>query len=102
MSDRLTLVVLLYVHPDKVPAFEAFETRVQSIMRRHGGRLESRIKCGATATDPHEIHIVSFEDEAGLVAYRADPEYLSLAGARAEAIRETTIFTGAVAPMFER
>jgi uncharacterized protein (DUF1330 family) len=101
VTDRLTLVVLLYVRPDKASAFEAFETRVQSIMHRHGGRLESRIKCGATATDPHEIHIVSFENEAGLAAYRGDPEYVALAGARAEAIRDTTIFAGAVVPMFE-
>jgi uncharacterized protein (DUF1330 family) len=99
--DRLTLVVLLYVQPGKTAAFEAFETRVQRIMHRHGGRLESRIKCGASASDPHEIHIVSFEDEAGLAAYRADPEYVALAGARAEAIRDTTIFAGAVVPMFD-
>jgi glyoxylase I family protein len=101
MSDRLTLVVLLYVHPGKASAFEAFETRVQSIMRRHGGRLESRIECAATATDPHEIQVVSFENEAGVAAYRSDPEYLSLAAARAEAIRETTIFAGTVAPNFQ-
>jgi catechol 2,3-dioxygenase-like lactoylglutathione lyase family enzyme/uncharacterized protein (DUF1330 family) len=101
MSDRLTLVILLYVHPGKAAAFEAFEARVQSIMRRHGGRLENRIKCAGAATDPHEVHVVSFQDEAGLAAYRADPEYVALASARAEAIRETTIFAGTAAPMFE-
>jgi uncharacterized protein (DUF1330 family) len=97
-AARLTVVVVLYVRPGKVATFEAFETRVQSIMRRHGGRLERRIQCARAAGDPHEIHIVSFQDEAGLAAYRTDPEYVALAGARAEAISDTKIFTGSLAP----
>jgi hypothetical protein len=44
---------------------------------------------------------VSFQDEAGLSAYRTDPEYVALAGARTEAISDTKIFTGSLAPGFE-
>jgi glyoxylase I family protein len=99
MNARLYLVILIHVRDGKSAQFEDFERRVQTVLARHGGHLEQRL-LGAGGTEPDEIHVVSFPDDASLSAYRADPEYVALASARAEAIRETTMLVGTPAPSF--
>ena len=101
MSQRFSLVVLMYVHPGKTAEFEDFERGVQHVLSRHDGRLEHRVRC-AGGTEPDEIHVVSFPDEAALAAYREDPGYLELAGARDAAVRDTKTFAGLDAPSFDR
>ena len=97
MADRFVLVVMLYVDADKAEAFEAFEALAYAIMAKHGGRLDSRIRCSPDANAPHEVHVVSFPSGAALEAYQADPAYVALAADRAAAIRETTILAGSAA-----
>ena len=77
--------------------FERFETAVAKIMQRHGGTLERRIAMerGGDASQPHEVHIVTFPERAALDRYRADPEFRELAALRTEAIRETIFWFGA-------
>ena len=97
MSERLSLVVVLYVNAGREAEFERFETAVAAILQRHGGALERRIAMEGQGdpSRPHEVHIVTFPDRAALDRYRADPEFQALAALRAEAIRETVIWCGA-------
>jgi uncharacterized protein (DUF1330 family) len=106
MSDpaatAITLVVALFVNPDRIAEFEQFESRAAEIMRRHGGRIERRIICapGDDAGRPSEVHIVVFPDSNSYRRYRQDPELASLATLRASAIRQTIVWPGTDCPPF--
>ncbi len=100
MGNRAGWVVLIHLHSGKQAEFEDFERRAMPILRRHGGTLEHRFR-GTGGAGPDEIHVLTFPDEAAFAAYRADPEYVALADARAAAIRETTVLPGSAAPAFD-
>jgi uncharacterized protein (DUF1330 family) len=102
MESKLTLVVALYVHPDRATEFEQFESAAAAIMRRHGGAIERRIAFvpGAAEDTPHEVHVVTFPDAAAFARYRADSGFQVLADLRERAIRKTVIWTGADLPPF--
>ena len=94
MDKKLVVVAALFVHPGHEKEFEQFETAAESIMRRHGGRLERRIgfSSGANPEQPHEVHIVTFPDEQSFARYRTDAELQALGELRARAIRRTTVW----------
>ncbi len=48
-------------------------------------------------TQPYEIHVVSFPDEAAFNAYRADPATMGLQQKRDSIIARTVAFAGAAA-----
>src|SRR5262249_28776011 len=102
LNTELTLVVVLFVHADRRAEFEQFESRAVEIMKRHGGRIERRIRCSGRddASEPDEVHIVTFPTEAAFERYRRDPDVLALASLRTGAIRETIIWKGVEAPRF--
>ena len=96
-GGRKTLVVSLWLRAGAVAAFEAFERRVAKILVRHGGRIERAIRATspqANASEPFEVHVVSFPDDESLVAYRYDPETRALADERAAIIARTVIVEG--------
>ena len=101
-SNRLTLVVSLYLHPGRESEFEQFESAAAQIMRRYGGTVERRIgvATGADESLPYEVHVVSFPDELSFQEYRNDSDLQALADLRSRAIRETTIWFGAERPGF--
>ncbi len=103
MRASVAIVVVLHINAGREAEFERFETAVAKIMRRHGGMLERRIAVepGGDASQPHEVHIVTFPERAALDRYRADPEFKELAALRAEAIRETIFWFGADRTPFE-
>lgn len=70
-SRRLTLVVVADVPPAVVAAFQAYEAAVLPLLRRHGGRLERRLRSDEATS---EVHVVSFASQEGYAAYLADPE----------------------------
>lgn len=95
--SRTVLVVSLWLRDGAVAEFEAFERRVATILARHGGRIERAIRATsplANASEPFEVHVVSFPDDASLAAYRADPELQALAEQRASIIARTVIVEG--------
>jgi len=96
MSDKIVIVASLYIHPGREAEYEQFETAAESIMHRHGGTLERRIGFASNATpdQPHEVHIVTFPDEAAFQRYRADADLQALAELRARAIRHSTSWIG--------
>jgi uncharacterized protein (DUF1330 family) len=102
MEKKLVIVAALFIHPGHEKEFEQFEAAAESIMRRHGGRLERRIGFPARANSdqPHEVHIVTFPDEPSLARYRADADLQALAESRARAIRQTTTWIGSDLPNF--
>ncbi|HVN28679.1 MAG TPA: DUF1330 domain-containing protein [Candidatus Binataceae bacterium] len=96
MADKVVIVAALYVHPGHEKEFEVFETAAETIINRHGGRLERRIgfPAGANPDHPHEVHLVTFPDEDSFAHYRADTDLQALAELRARAIRQTVIWMG--------
>jgi uncharacterized protein (DUF1330 family) len=71
-----------------IPAFEAYEEKVLSLVPRHGGRLEMRVRSQDGQT---ETHLLFFPDEQAFDRYRSDPRRIALApeweqsGAKSEA-----------------
>ena len=92
----MVIVAALFIHLGREQEFEQFETAAESIMRRHGGRLERRVGFSSSANPdpPHEVHILTFPDEASFAGYRADADLQALAELRTRAIRHTTIWIG--------
>jgi uncharacterized protein (DUF1330 family) len=70
----------VYVRKGMEQTFHEFESRVLPLMERHGGKLLMRIRPTAEQfiagelDPPYEIHLVSFENAAGLQAYGNDEE----------------------------
>jgi antibiotic biosynthesis monooxygenase (ABM) superfamily enzyme len=104
VNKAITLVVALFIHPDRRAEFESFETQAAEIMSGVGGRIERRIAC-STKDDPSapdEVHLVTFPDEDSYNRYRASPEIQALASVRAIAIRKTVVWRGTELPDFDK
>jgi hypothetical protein len=70
-GERLIIVMLADIPEDGISAFQQYESLVLPILDEHGGRLERRFR---TPDGRVEVHIVSFDDRAGLDSYMADPD----------------------------
>jgi len=93
----LIVIANLKIRAGKRTQFEDFERQALEIIRRHGGELLHTVHPIATLppTDlPDEVHILRFPHQSALDAYRTDPDLLSLAGLRSEAIASTGILIG--------
>ncbi len=104
MPTQLTLVVLLFVDPERKGDFERFESAAARAMNRYGGRLERRISFPSSdgATEPHEMHVVTFPDRQSFARYRDDPDLRALASVRENAIRRTVVWEGVDVAPFEQ
>jgi uncharacterized protein (DUF1330 family) len=104
MNAKITLIVALFVNPDRHAEFESFEAGAAEIMSRVGGRIERRIGF-ATNDDssvPDEVHVVTFPDLESYNRYRESPELQALASQRAIAIRKTVVWRGIDLPTFDK
>jgi uncharacterized protein (DUF1330 family) len=101
---KLTLVVLLFVDPAGRDDFERFESAAARSMGRYGGRIERRISFPASdgASEPHEMHVVTFPDRESFARYRDDPDLRALAAVRERAIRRTVVWEGVDVAPFEK
>jgi uncharacterized protein (DUF1330 family) len=104
MNTPITLIVALFIHPERRAEFENFETQAAEIMSRVGGRIERRIGCSNKddASAPDEVHLVTFPDEDSYNRYRESPEIKALASLRAIAIRKTFVWRGTEFPAFNK
>lgn len=104
MSSQITLVVALFIDPDRRAEFESFETQAAEIMSRVGGRIERRIACSNKddPSAPDEVHIVTFPDAESYNRYRESSEIQALASLRAVAIRKTVVWRGTELPPFDK
>ncbi len=96
MSDKVTLIVSIWLNSGDVEAFEAFEGRIAKVQARHGGRIERAVRVGGGPGDesPFEVHVVEFPSPDALAAYRNDPELRELAEERDAVIARTVIAEG--------
>ena len=90
----------VYVREGKEDIFHEFESRVLPLLERHKGKLLMRIRPTADQfiagelDPPYEIHLVSFEDEAGLLAYGEDEERQKWLGMKEEAVERVILVRG--------
>lgn len=104
MTAKITLIVSLFINPDRHAEFESFETRAAEIMSRFGGTIERRIACSTKddSSVPDEVHVVTFPDLDSYNRYRESPELQALASLRAIAIRKTVVWRGIDLPSFDK
>jgi len=100
MTNRLTLIAALYLHPGREAEFAQFEAAAAEIMQRYGGTIERRIGVAPSSGEnlPYEVHILGFPDERSFQGYRTDPDLQALGDLRALAIRETVLWFGTDLP----
>ena len=100
MNAKITLIVALFVNPDRHAEFESFEARAAEIMSRFGGKIERRIGFANRddASVPDEVHVVTFPDLESYNRYRESPGIQALASQRAIAIRKTIVWRGVELP----
>lgn len=70
-GPELTLVIIADVSPEAVTAFLDYEQKVLTLLPRHGGRLERRLR---SRDGSAEVHVISFASRSGYQTYLADPE----------------------------
>lgn len=99
MSDKVTLIVSLWLRNGDVDGFEKLEGKLAQLQARHGGRIERAVRItgpgGEKAEEqPFEVHVVTFDDADGLARYRADPQLRELAEVRERIIARTVVLEG--------
>lgn len=83
---------LIYVVPGREAEFHAFEEIAIPAMAQYGGKLLMRIRpdrgsfIAGEEEPPYEIHLVSFEDEAGFQGFTGNE-----ARRRAMHLKETSV-----------
>ncbi len=89
----IQVIVLLYAGEGGKPPLKAYQEEVMPIFHAHGGRLVSASHASKPRDDdPDEVHIVHFDSQEGLEAFRADPRHAVMREKRRYAIRDTRLF----------
>jgi hypothetical protein len=73
----VTFVIVIDVPASGLAAFSSYERAVLTLLERHGGRLERRLRTPDGLT---EVHVMSFVSHAGYRAYLDDPARSALRG----------------------
>ena len=82
---RLVAVVEYGADPE---AGQRYEDAVLTLLERHGGQLERRLR----AVDGRsEVHLIRFDSRAGLDAFLADPQRLALRATVGDAAPQTRV-----------
>jgi hypothetical protein len=74
----LLLAVVVEMRDHAVADGQSYEDAVLTLLTRHGGRLERRLRSIDGVT---EVQIIRFNSPAGLDAFMIDPERLALRAA---------------------
>jgi hypothetical protein len=74
-TGRWTIVMIAELGAAVIEPFDDYERRVLPLLRRHGGRLERRLR---TADARTEVHLLSFPARAGYESFLADPDRAAL------------------------
>ncbi|SCE76962.1 hypothetical protein [Micromonospora mirobrigensis] len=77
-EDRAELLLVALVEMAGVQAGRRYEDAVLTLLGRHRGRLERRLR---TADGRSEVHLIRFADRAGYEAFLVDPERVALRAA---------------------
>ncbi|MFV2103345.1 GNAT family N-acetyltransferase [Micromonospora sp. LOL_024] len=87
-ATAVRLVALVEIPAAAVEAGQQYEDTVLSLLRRHGGRVERRLRTGDGRT---EAHVIRFDTRAGYEAALADPERTALRTMLGEAAPTTRV-----------
>jgi antibiotic biosynthesis monooxygenase (ABM) superfamily enzyme len=93
------LTQLVYLHPDKHAAFEAFENVAIPLISKYRGRLLLRLRPDASCVVqagievPYELHVVSFDSEADLNAFTQGPQRQQVLHLKNESVRHSILLT---------
>ena len=71
----LLLVAVVDMAPGRGADGQAYEDAVLTLLGRHGGTLERRMRGTGS---PEEVHVIRFAERAGYEAFLADEERLAL------------------------
>lgn len=96
----MTLVAILTVRKQALEEFRAYEAHAARIMREHGGRIERTVVVPSGADAVKEIHVVTFRDEKGFAAYRADERMKEFAPLREASVLDTELLIGEDGPTY--
>ena len=100
----LEVVVSLWVHPDRVAEFEAYEHKAARVMQRYGGAIQKVVRVShadpSLNGQPFEVHVLGFPSSEAFHAYRADSELVGLAGERSAVIARTEVLLGEAGPNY--
>ncbi|WP_229072932.1 hypothetical protein [Actinoplanes sp. DH11] len=89
MTDPgLLLVAVVEMAAGRVAAGRRYEDDVLTLLHRHGGVLERRMR---DTTDGTEVHVIRFRDRAGLRSFLDDPERRSLRARLGDAAPTTRV-----------
>lgn len=93
----ITIVALLSIRD--ADAFDQFEVQAATIMKAHGGRIDSAFRPRVTGSEAaqrvDEIHVLKFPDHGAFDRYRSDDKLLALATLREKAITQSTVYVSA-------
>ena len=93
---------LIYLKEGKEETFLEFEDHVLPLLNRHGGKLVQRwrntqgVVIHSEGAPPFELHLVSFESEAGFQAYVNDPERTKAAHLKDGSVEKSVLIKGQV------
>lgn len=91
---------LIYLRPGGEADFDRFEEIALARLDRYSGELVLRLrpsaasKLAGTAELPHEVHIVRFENEEGLLRYTEDPERQRYLHLKDRSVRSAVVLRG--------
>ncbi|PZF96661.1 hypothetical protein C1I93_13620 [Micromonospora endophytica] len=84
----MSLVALVEYPAGADEAGQRYEDSVLTLLPRHGGRLERRLRTG----DGHrEVHLIRFDTRAGYEAFLVDPERIELRQALGDTAPNTRV-----------
>jgi hypothetical protein len=66
-------LVMINLESANIADFEAYEAVVLPLVRKHGGRVEMRVR---SISGDREVHLLYFPDSEAFEAYRQDPRRL--------------------------
>ncbi len=95
------LTQLVYLHPGKEAAFEAFENVAIPLMSKYGGQILLRLRPSASCVlqagieIPYELHVVRFNSDADLEAFTRDPQRQQVIHLKDESVRRSILIGGA-------
>ncbi|PMR60056.1 N-acetyltransferase [Verrucosispora sp. ts21] len=87
-AAAVRLVALVELAGTAVEAGQRYEDQVLALLRRHGGRVERRLRTGDGRT---EVHVIRFDTRAGYTAFLADPQRLALRAELGDAAPQTRV-----------
>lgn len=96
-AGPITLCCLLWAHAGLEDALTAYEDRVLALIGEHRAVVVERVvndtSIGSGSdSNPTEVQVYRFPDQASLDGYLADPRRAALAAERERVIRRTELF----------